>query len=141
MGHFGLAGWLAGHLLQNRPFFIGKTAFLESKRALSSVFWTFFDLRTSLAEPDPNKTGLNTILVVGGSLDVIESTSLSSPTGFPDPPDPPKPPPDPSQEVLDKILIFSIFFLPSRRRLATCSPSPAAASRQRGTASNAKTTS
>ena len=57
--------------------------------------------------PDLSKTGPNLILVVGGSLDVIESTSFSSPTGFPDPPDPPGDPPDPPREVLDKFVNFS----------------------------------
>ena len=44
-------------------------------------FWAFFDLGTSLAEPDLLKTGPKLNLVAGGSLEVIESTSFPSPTG------------------------------------------------------------
>ena len=75
-----LGGWTSDHLW-NRPFLHKKTPFLESKRALSSVFWAFFDLGTSLAEPDLLKTGPKLNLVAGGSLEVIESTSFPSPTG------------------------------------------------------------
>ena len=32
-----------------------KRPFLESRRQLSSVFWAFFELGTSLAEPDPSQ--------------------------------------------------------------------------------------
>ena len=90
----------------NRPFLHKKRPFLESRRQLSSVFWAFFDLGTSLAEPDLLKTGLNTILVAGGSLDVIESTSFPSPTGLQEPPRPPGDPPGPLPGVLEKIVFF-----------------------------------
>ena len=83
------------------PIYAQKPAFLEPNRSLSSVFCTFFDLRTRMSwpwpGPDLSKTGLKLILVVGGSLDVIESTSFSSPTAFSDPPRTPGDPPDPPQ--------------------------------------------
>ena len=72
-----------------------KRPFLESNRSLSSVFWAFFDLGTSLAEPDLVKTGLKPNPVEGESLHVIESTSFSSPTGLPEPQSTPGDPPDP----------------------------------------------
>ena len=86
--------------------FAQKTAFLESRRALSSVFWAFFDLGTSLAEPDPNKTGLNPNLGDGEIRHVIESTSFSSPTGLQTAHQTPGDPPDPPPGGLEIICIF-----------------------------------
>ena len=110
----GLAGQLGWVYLLESSIFAQKTAFLESKRALSSVFWAFFDLGTSLAEPDPNKTGLNLNPVEGKIRHVIESTSFPSPTGFPDPPRPPGDPPSPPQGGLKIICIIFQFFWWSR---------------------------
>ena len=130
-----LAGCTSGHgrptWVSESSIFAQKTAFLESKRALSSVFWAFFDLGTSLAEPGLLKTGLNLNLVAGGSLDVIESTSFPSKTAPPDLPRPPGELPDPPREVLEIICIFCNFSQPKFGPTATCSPPPGAASRPR----------
>ena len=59
--------------------------------------------------PGLSKTGLNLNLVVGVSLDVIESTSFSSPTGFPDPQEEPGDPPGGLPGGFGKICIFFFF--------------------------------
>ena len=56
------------------------------------------------------KRGARSILVVGESLHVIESTSFSSPTGFPEPPRAPGDPPGDPQEGLEIICIFFNFW-------------------------------
>ena len=69
-------------------------------------FWAFFDLGTSLAEPDPNKTGLNPNLGDGKIRHVIESTSFSSPTGLPELPRAPGDPPAGLPGGFGKIVFF-----------------------------------
>ena len=73
-------------------------------------FGHFLTLGTSLAEPGLLKTGLKLNLVVGGSLQVIESTSFSSKTGPQEPPRTPGDLPGDPQEGLEIICIFFDFF-------------------------------
>ena len=61
------------------------------------------------------KMGARSNLVVGGSLHVIESTSFSSPTGFPEPPQTPGDLPGPPQGGLENLLFFLNFFKKSSR--------------------------
>ena len=76
------------------------------------------------------KRGARSILVVGGSLHVIESTSFSSPTGLSEPPRAPGDPPgDPPRRVLEIIFFFFKIKVCRNDLLATCSPSHPAAAR------------
>ena len=59
-----------------------------------------------MAGPDLSKTGPKLNLVAGGSLDVIESTRFSSPTGLQEPPRAPGDPPRRPPRRFGKIAIF-----------------------------------
>ena len=100
-----LGGCTSGHL-SVLPIFVHKTAIFGLRTRISleipGIFLEILGFSWKLlamAGPGLLKTGLNLNLVVGGSLDVIESTSFSSKTGFPDPPRTLQTPPDPPRRV------------------------------------------
>ena len=129
-GDFGLGssiilGFLGFFRLRTEPGLSktgSSTRFFHSKTA---VFLSVFRANR------PKNASNSSVGAANGPVDI----DFTSPVRF-WPPQAPRPPRRPPQEVLEKFVFFQFFVPCEEGLLATCSPSPLAASRPGGTARN-----